>query len=155
MANDGVALLPHVIFVASPLRTISDNRASPPPDDMCIAPELVTFANIDEHHISIISIAISSVYGITTHRDFQIEAINCCASNNNAFIVIIRRTSDGKSLFLLPVALLRNGVMIILVPLHGLGSDQMEKANLASTSTLVNQHCVNTSKYSPSKRRRK
>ena len=41
------------------------------------------------------------------------------------------------------MALLRNGVAIILVPLHGLGSDQVEKANLPSSGVeayYVSEH---------------
>ena len=108
-----------------------------------MAPPLLPFDNIDRHRKTIISKAIADVYNIHTPRNFQIEAINHLAANDNAFLVLIRRTSDGKSIVPLTVALLRNGVAIILVPLHGLGSDQVEKANLPSSGVeayYVSEH---------------
>ena len=43
---------------------------------------------------------------------------------------MVRATADGKSLVPQTAALLRKGVAIIMVPLHGLGSNQVEKANI-------------------------
>jgi len=40
------------------------------------------------------------------------------------------RTADGKSLIPQTVASLRGGVAIVLVPLIGLGSDQVEKSTV-------------------------
>ena len=68
-------------------------------------------------------------HNIKVPRPFQIEAINHLTSNDDTYLIIVRATAEGKSLVPQATALLRKGVAIILVPLHGLGSDQVEKAN--------------------------
>lgn len=59
--------------------------------------------------------------------------------NNDTYLVfiliLIRRTADGKSLVPPTVATICHGVAIILVPLIGLGSNQVEK-------TIVVDHNV-------------
>ena len=75
----------------------------------------------------LIKASIQEVFKIATPRDYQIEAIHHCIYNDNATLYIIRKTAEGKSLIPLTVALLK-GVAICLVPLIGLGSDQVRKA---------------------------
>ena len=69
-----------------------------------------------------------NIYKISTPRDFQIEAINHCIFENDTVFYVIRRTADGKSMVPLTVATIRHGIAVILVPLIGLGTDQVEKA---------------------------
>ena len=102
--------LPPITSNASQLHRISNKDATASATDNPIAPDLLPFAEIDEHRFSIISAAIKNVYGITTPWDFQIEAINYCATNDNVFLILIGRLSDGKSIVPLTVALLQNGV---------------------------------------------
>eukprot|EP00956_Cyclotella_meneghiniana_P038992 scaffold163785_cov37-Cyclotella_meneghiniana.AAC.2 len=72
---------------------------------------------------------IADVYGFNDPRPFQIEAIIHVAFEESS-LVLIRRTADGKSLVPLTVSILRGGVTLVLVPLHGLGSDQVDKATV-------------------------
>ena len=51
-----------------------------------------------------------------------------CAFNDDTLLVVICRSADGKSLILHIVGILRRAVCIYLVPLNGLGSDQVEQA---------------------------
>ena len=101
--------------------TTTTNQSTAPP-------HLVPFDEIPERNLRIIKDAIAEVYRIHTPRDFQIEAINHLITNDDTYLILIRRTADGKSLVPLTVATIRRGIAIILVPLIGLGSDQVEKA---------------------------
>ena len=65
------------------------------------------------------------IYQIFIPRDFQIEAVYHSAFGDGAYLHIICRTSDGKSIVPLTVGALRRGVIIVLVPLVALGSDQV------------------------------
>jgi superfamily II DNA helicase RecQ len=59
-------------------------------------------------------------------------------------MVLLRATADGKSLVPLTTSIIRTGVTLVLVPLHGLGSDQVDKATVLdhgveAAATLVLQ----------------
>ena len=69
----------------------------------------------------------SSMYGIDEPRPFQIEGMNHCAFNDDTYLVIIHPTANGKSLIPLAAASIRCGVAIVIVPLIGLGSNQVDK----------------------------
>ena len=71
--------------------------------------------------------AIAELFTITTPRDFQIEAINHCLFGNSV-LYINAKCADGKSLCPLTLAGMLRGVTLVLVPLVGLGSDQVSKA---------------------------
>ena len=58
----------------------------------------------------------------------QIEAVQYSAFDDNSLLFLISKTGSGKSVIPLTVASLRQGVVVILVPLVGLGSDQVSKA---------------------------
>ena len=73
---------------------------------------------------------IKDTFHINPPRDYQIEAINHLAFYDDTYLVLVRNTADGKLLVPLTVALLRTGISIIIVPLHGLGSKQVEKSNI-------------------------
>ena len=89
---------------------------------------LVPSDDIPNRHVTIIKDTIKDVYGFDNPGPFQIEAINHLAFNDDSSVVLIRRTADGKSLVPLTVSVLRGGVTLVLVPLHGLGSNQVDKA---------------------------
>jgi len=95
-----------------------------------VSPTLIPFADIPSFRISILRGLIKDAFRIEHPREYQIEAINHLASNDDTYLVLVRKTADGKSLVPLTVALLRPGISITLVPLHGLGSDQVEKSNI-------------------------
>ncbi|KAL7472437.1 hypothetical protein ACHAXS_012774 [Conticribra weissflogii] len=77
---------------------------------------------------SIIRRAIERCWGIGTPYDYQIETI-CEIAIRKKNIFLIRKTGEGKSIVPWTVAALRKCITIILVPLIGLGSDQVSKAS--------------------------
>eukprot|EP00956_Cyclotella_meneghiniana_P015563 scaffold23905_cov26-Cyclotella_meneghiniana.AAC.2 len=106
---------------------------------------LVPSDDIPNRHVTIIKDAIKDVYGFDNPGPFQIKAINHLAFNDDSSLVLIRRTADGKSLVPLTVSVLRGGVTLVLVPLHGLGSDQVDKATVPEhgiEAYYVNEHIV-------------
>ena len=108
------------------------------------APPTVTpIDQIDPEVRGLIESAIADIYSITTPRDFQIEAINHCAFDDNAVLYISAKPADGKSLCPLTIAAMRRGVSIILVPLIGLGSDQVAKATNRINSR-INRRRINS-----------
>ena len=114
---------PHITNTLPPA-TPPINRPSYAP----APPQLLTIDHIPIRQKAIIQQAIHDLYSINSPRDFQIEAINHLAFSDDASLIVIRRTADGKSLIPLATSVLRGGIALILVPLHGLGSDQVEKA---------------------------
>eukprot|EP00956_Cyclotella_meneghiniana_P017130 scaffold27608_cov73-Cyclotella_meneghiniana.AAC.4 len=110
------------------------SAASTPADDDTAEQSLFTpvvpLEDIPNQHVTIIKEAVKDVYGFDNPRPFQIEAINHLAINDDSSLVLIRRTADGKSLVPLTVSVLRGGVVLVLVPLHGLGSDQVDKVSV-------------------------
>jgi hypothetical protein len=96
----------------------------------CKAPSSITSVkDLLPDDLSIIQDVVADLYpSISTIRDFQYEAIHQLAFNDDASLILIRCTADGKSLVPAITSALRGGVSIILVPLHGLGSDQVESA---------------------------
>ena len=61
---------------------------------------------------------IKGAYNINLPRDYQLEAIHHLATKDDTYLVLIRRTTDGKLLVPLTVALLCTGIVMILAPLH-------------------------------------
>ena len=105
--------------------------------------------DIPANQRSIIVRAIRDVYGIDTPRPFQVEAINYLAfgdADGRANILyMVRKTADGKSLVQLASSVIMRGVTITLVPLVGLGSDQVEKATVVEKN--VEGYHVDEHKY--------
>ena len=95
--------------------------------------------------IKILKDSIREVYGFIDIRPFQIESINHLAFDDDSSLVLIRRTANGKSLVPLTVTIIRGGVILILVPLHGLGSNQVNKAT--STEHGIEAYFVDEHKY--------
>ena len=61
-------------------------------------------------------------------REFQIFIIYCMVFLTNQMIYLIRKTGEGKSLAFLATAVMLWGVIVVMFPLIGLGSDQVNKA---------------------------
>ena len=73
----------------------------------------------------------------------SLEAVCHSAFGDGSYLHIIRRTADGKSMVPLTVGALRRRVIIVLVPLIGLGSDQVSKAISIKHNTEayhINEH---------------
>ena len=96
---------------------------SPPP-----FPTVPPIASIPQDEIDFIVEAISAVFGIVTPRDWQIEAIHHALFKEDGLLLVSRRTADGKSLLPLTIAAFKRRVTVVLVPLIGLGSDQVQKS---------------------------
>ena len=110
----------HELLTQPPHITNTLPPATPPINCHSYAPASPQLLSIAIDHIPprqkvIIQQAIRDLYSINSPRDFQIEAINHLAFSDDASLIVIRRT-------------VRGGIALILVPLHGLGSDQVEKA---------------------------
>ena len=74
--------------------------------------------------------AIAEVFGIMTPRPFQIEAIRHGLFVKGCMLHIIRKTAEGKYLIPLTITAFCCGITIVLVPLIGLGSDQVNSVNV-------------------------
>ena len=86
---------------------------------------------IPAHIKEIISKVMREGRGIKNPRDYQLEAIFQFAYRKKN-IYLIRKCGEGKSAVLQTACLLLRGIVICLVPLIGLGSDQVNKSkNLA------------------------
>ena len=122
--------------VSSPAAAVSTNAtvsasALPPRKVQSRTPKPIPpLDDIPPINRKIIEGAIGDVFKIDTPRPFQTEAVNYSAFYDDSFLYMIRKTADGKSLVPLTVAAIRRGVNVVLVPLIGLGSDQVEKASI-------------------------
>jgi superfamily II DNA helicase RecQ len=109
--------------VAAAVSAIDDSFVRAPPD-------LVPVHELPPNEVKIIKDAMAQVFGIHKPRDFQIEAVHYLTFHDNPSLVLLRRTADGKSLVPLTTSIIRCGITLVLVPLHGLGSDQVVKATV-------------------------
>ena len=102
-----------------PTQPVQPNISTPPTLDVnnFIPPE----------HLGIITSAMAAL-GINTPRPFQLEAIHSLLFTDDRFLYLARKTGEGKYAVPQTVALLQRGIVLILVPLIGLGSDQVSKA---------------------------
>ena len=72
--------------------------------------------------------ASSVILYVPNPRPFKFVGVHHCAFKGNTYLVVICHTADGKSLIPQIVGILQPTVCIYLVPLIGLGSDQVERA---------------------------
>jgi superfamily II DNA helicase RecQ len=84
-------------------------------------------------------------WGICHPHEFQIRAIHQAAFTRDELlcIIIIAKTGSGKSAIPLTVGTLLTGVVITLVPLVGLGSNQVSKSCNAANYVKayhINEH---------------
>ena len=120
-----------------PLGIFNGANASPPSDEtsrlpitLRSPPPLVRLDDIPHQRRRLICESILQTFNISTPRPFQLEAIHHCTFNDDTCISICRGTADGKSLVPKTLTILRRGIALIMVPLVGLGTDQVEKAYL-------------------------
>ena len=74
--------------------------------------------------------ASSVILYVPNPRPFKFVGVHHCAFKGNTYLVVICHTADGKSLIPQIVGILQPTVCIYLVPLIGLGSDQVERATV-------------------------
>ena len=67
-------------------------------------------------------------FGVSEPREYQIRDIFLLSFLKIRFMYLIRKCGEGKSLVSLGAAAILRGFCIVLVPLHGLGSDQVSKS---------------------------
>jgi superfamily II DNA helicase RecQ len=74
-------------------------------------------------------------WGIHSTHEFQLRAIHHIAFQCDQLLHIIAKTGSGKSAILLTIESLQTGVTLSMVPLVGLGSDQVNKS--ANNDNLI------------------
>ncbi len=67
-------------------------------------------------------------WGIQFSHEFQIRAIHHVAFHRDQIVYIVAKTGSGKSAIPLSIGLLQTGVTLLMVPLIGLGSDQVNNS---------------------------
>ena len=61
-----------------------------------VPPKIVPFAEIPSFRKSILRMIIKDAFNIDPPHDYQIEAINHLASNDDTYLTLVRKTADGK-----------------------------------------------------------
>jgi hypothetical protein len=90
---------------------------------VCAPPTFLPLQDIPQQELQIIKNAFCDAYGITKLP----IAGNTLPLLLQQPMVLLHATADGKSLVPLTTSMIRNGVILVLVPLHRLGSDQVDK----------------------------
>ena len=104
-------------------KLVTPNYTVPPSPPQIVTPDYVSLAIRKE---------LETTWGCVTPRPYQIESIFHLVYHKVDMVYLIRKTGEGKSLVLQGMASMLKGVMISVVPLLGLGSDQQEKCHLSS-----------------------
>ena len=92
-------------------------------------PTVTHITQIPQDETDIINSAIADVFAIGTPCPWKIEVIHHSLFKDDDLLFVSCRTPDGKSLLPLSVATFKRRVTIVLVPLIGLGSDQVQKSS--------------------------
>jgi superfamily II DNA helicase RecQ len=71
-------------------------------------------------------------WGIRYPHDWQVQAIHDLAFHCNRHVYLIAKTGSGKLAVPLKVRSMQTGVTLSMIPLVGLGSDQVKKSSNAS-----------------------
>ena len=83
---------------------------------------------VDPDHEKIIRQVMLDDWGIRHPREFQIRAVASLAFQRDRLLFLIAKTGSGKSAVPLAVGALQSGITLTMVPLVGLGSDQVSKS---------------------------
>ena len=89
---------------------------------------------MDPNHKTLIRKPMHDKWGIDhphPHK-FQVRAIHRAAFHRNELLYIIAKTGSGKSAIPLTVSTLLTGAVITLIPLIGLGSNQVTQSCIAA-----------------------
>jgi hypothetical protein len=93
--------------------TTNDSTAPQPPTD---------------RQRGVITHVMEKVWGISSPREFQVEAVTRLVFEPRTCLFLIRKTGEGKLAVVLTSATLLRGITLVVVPLLGLGCDQVAKA---------------------------
>ena len=83
--------------------------------------------NATDKFNSLVCRCMMAVWSVLAPWPFQIFAIFCLVYLTGQFMLLIRKTGEGKSLVPATVAAILRGITVIMVLLIGLGSDQVNK----------------------------
>jgi len=84
---------------------------------------------LPQNEVSIIEEAMKRHWGIDEPHSFQVRAIHEGSFKDGSVIHVWAKTGSGKSAIPLTISTLRRGITVVLVPLLGLGSDQVTKSH--------------------------
>jgi superfamily II DNA helicase RecQ len=76
----------------------------------------------------VITNVMEKVWGISSPREFHVEAVTRLLFEPRTYLFLIRKTGEGKLAVVLTSATLLRGITLVVVPLLGLGCDQVAKA---------------------------
>jgi len=107
---------------------IDEESNGPDPEDSPGGAFTPDYVVIPSHCRTIIESVCKEDWGVDKPREFQVQAIFQGAMSHGSFMSITAKTGYGKSLVHLAIASMRRGVSIVMVPLLGLGTDQVAKA---------------------------
>jgi hypothetical protein len=68
------------------------------------------------------------IWHIPKPKPYQLEAIACLCFSTKGRLYLVHKTGEGKSAVVLASATIFRGITLVLVPLLGLGCDQVAKA---------------------------
>jgi superfamily II DNA helicase RecQ len=140
-----ISLLPETTQQPVSLTTMAPlSTANTAPNGLAIAPSLGPIA-IDltndfcppptareqptDRQRAVIIEVMKTVWGISSPREFQVEAVARLVFEPKTCLYLIRKTGEGKSAVVLSAATLLRGITLVVVPLLGLGCDQVAKAH--------------------------
>ena len=106
-------------------------------------PLLVSFENTFSAYKNIIQTASLLILSVPNPREFQFVGAHHCAFKDDSYLAMICHTVDGKSLIPQIVGVLWRAVCNYLVPLIGLGSDQVKRSTVVKHNIEpyhVNEH---------------
>ena len=86
-----------------------------------------TIDDIDGDHERWIRQSMFVEWGIRSPHEWQIRAVHEVAFSCDRLLYLIAKTGSGKSAVPLTIGSLQTGVTLVMVPLVGLGSDQVNK----------------------------
>jgi hypothetical protein len=98
-----------------------------------VEPSYVTGIN-NQHEMWIRQVMLDD-WGIQFPHEFQIPAIHHVAFHRNQIVYIVAKKGSGKLAILLLIGLLQTRVTLLMVPLVGLGSDQVN--NSRNSNNLI------------------
>jgi superfamily II DNA helicase RecQ len=80
------------------------------------------------HQRAVITHVMAKIWGILSPREFQVEAVARLVFEPHTCPFLIRKTGEGKFDVVLTASTLLRGIMLMVMPLLGLGCDQVSKA---------------------------
>jgi superfamily II DNA helicase RecQ len=134
MAN----MAPNNLSIASSLAPIAIDITN----DFLGPPPTATEPPTDRQRAVIVEV-METIWGISSPREFQVEAVARLIFEPKACLFLIQKTGEGKPAVALTAAMHLQGITLVMVPLLGLGCDQVAKAHhrhyKVSTGQLLNQ----------------